>query len=79
MARLANLPLKDSEIKKFEEQLSKVVDYIGELEQVDTKNTEPTSQTTGLESVTREDEIDMTNVLNMDSYFKVKAILNKNK
>lgn len=56
VARLANLTLTDSEIEKFLSQLSSIVDYVGELEKVDTSGTEPTSQTTGLVNVKREDE-----------------------
>jgi len=55
VAKLANLPLKDEEIDKFEKQLSSVLDYVEQLKGVDTKHIEPTSQVTGLENVTRED------------------------
>ncbi|MBI4084834.1 MAG: Asp-tRNA(Asn)/Glu-tRNA(Gln) amidotransferase subunit GatC [Candidatus Levybacteria bacterium] len=55
VAKLANLALKDEEIKKFEKQLSAILEYIKKLSAVDTKNVEPTSQVTGLENVTRED------------------------
>lgn len=66
VARLANLTLTDSEIEKFLGQLSTIVNYISELESVDTSNVEPTSQTTGLVNVTREDEIDSINMLSQD-------------
>lgn len=56
VAKLANLELKDEEIGKFEKQLSSVLDYVKKLEEVDTKDIEPTSQVTGLENVTREDK-----------------------
>lgn len=56
IAKLANLKLKDEEIKKFEKQLSEVLDYIKKLEEIDTKNIEPTSQVTGLENVLRVDK-----------------------
>lgn len=55
VAKLANLPLTDEEIKKFEKQLSAVLQYIEKLDEVDTKNIEPTSQVTGLENVLRQD------------------------
>ena len=55
VAKLANLTLTNDEIKKFEKQLSSVLDYIKKLEEVDTENVIPTSQTTGLEDVFRED------------------------
>lgn len=57
VAKLANLPLTDEEKKKFEKQLSETLDVIANLSEIDTKNIEPTSQVTGLENVTREDEV----------------------
>lgn len=55
VAKLANLSLTAEETKKFEKQLSDVLQYIDKLNEVDTKNVEPTSQVTGLENVLRED------------------------
>lgn len=57
VAKLANLPLTSEEEKKFGEQLSETLDYVNRLEEIDTKGLEPTSQVTGLENVTREDEV----------------------
>ncbi len=56
VAKLANLPLIDKEITKFEPQLSEVLEYIKKLEEVKTKDVDPTSQVTGLENVVRNDE-----------------------
>lgn len=55
-AKLANLPLNENEAIKFEKQLSEVLDYVKKLEEVDTSDIQPTSQTTGLENIVREDE-----------------------
>ncbi len=55
VAKLANLNLTPQETQKYLKQLSSVVDYVGQLSGVDTSNTEPTSQTTGLNNLTRED------------------------
>ena len=57
VAKLAKLTLTPNEITKFQEQLSKIVDYISQLSEVDTSNLEPTSQTTGLENVFRTDQV----------------------
>ena len=54
-AKLANLTLKEGDEEKFEKQLSEVLEMINKLKEVDTKDTPPTSQVTGLENVTRED------------------------
>ncbi len=88
VSNLAKLNLSDSEIERHTNQLSNILDHISELEEVDTKNIEPTSQTTDLVNVLREDEINQTRVLNQDEalsgtdnvqngYFEVPAILNK--
>lgn len=66
VARLANLPLSESQTKKLQEQLSSVVSYITELSEVNTDGVEPTSQTTGLENVYREDEIQPMRILNQE-------------
>lgn len=56
LAKLANLPLTDEEKEKFVGQLSSILDYFTKLNELDTSKTEPTSQVTGLENVTREDK-----------------------
>jgi aspartyl-tRNA(Asn)/glutamyl-tRNA(Gln) amidotransferase subunit C len=56
VAELANLSLTDEETQKFETQLSEVLDYIKKLDEVDVSGVEPTSQVTGLENISREDE-----------------------
>ena len=86
VAKLSNLKLSDSEIKKFTPQLSKIVEFIGNLNEVDTKNIEATSQTTGLTNVLRDDIVKPEISLSQDQalsgtdkthngYFKVSAIL----
>ena len=55
VAALSNLTLTDTEITKYKKQLSDIVGHIAELSEVDTDAVEPTSQTTGLENVTRID------------------------
>jgi len=78
VAKLSKLTLTPKEITKFQVQLSKVVDYIGNLSEVDTSNCQPTSQTTGLENVFRPDEVKISN-LTHDDYFVIYKILNKEK
>lgn len=84
VAKLANLTLSKEEEKKFESQLSSVLDYVNKLNEIDTKDVEPASQVTGLENITREDETkpSLTQeeaLKNTESQhnglFKVKAIL----
>lgn len=56
IAKLANLPLTDEEIKKFQYQLSEIIAYVNEILAVDTKNVIPTSHVLGLTNIVREDK-----------------------
>lgn len=85
VADLSNLVLTEEEIAKFTPQLDKIIEFVSALDEVDTTNVEPTSQTTGLVNVTRKDIVISENMLTQDEalsntddyngYFKVKAIL----
>lgn len=84
VAKLANLPLSENEEKKFENQLSDILNYIEQLNSVDTKDVEITSQITGLENVTREDKSTFSfsqdealsnSKSNYNEMFKVKKVL----
>lgn len=55
VAKLANLEISPEEEKRFETQLSEVLDMVGKLNEIDTTGIQETSQVTGLENVTRED------------------------
>ena len=57
MAKLANLPLTHHEEEKYSEQLSKILEYIEQLNQVDTSDVEPTFNVTGLSNAMREDQV----------------------
>lgn len=86
IAKLANLKISVSQIKTFEYQLQSVLDYINKLKEVNTEKVEETSQVTGLENVTREDETSpslsqeeaLSNSKSThNGLFKVKGILNE--
>ena len=57
IAKLARIELTEEEKKKFAGQLSAILDYVDQLKEVDTSKVEPTAQVTGLENVTRLDEV----------------------
>ncbi len=57
IAKLARLELTEEELFKYGEQLSKVLEYIDMLKEVDTVGVDPTAQVTGLENILREDEV----------------------
>ncbi|OGM12159.1 hypothetical protein A2W13_00695 [Candidatus Woesebacteria bacterium RBG_16_36_11] len=90
IADLAKLNLNSHEIVKFKKQLSDIIGYVSHLKEVETSNVEPTSQTTNLKDVTRDDAANSQNSLTQDEalsgteethngYFKVSAILEKDK
>jgi len=57
IADLARLDLSEAEFEKYGNQLSGVLGYIDQLQDVNTDDIEPTAQVTGLENVYRNDEV----------------------
>ncbi|HMH31287.1 MAG TPA: Asp-tRNA(Asn)/Glu-tRNA(Gln) amidotransferase subunit GatC [Methylomirabilota bacterium] len=57
LAQLARLDLSDAEVKEYSQELSEILQYVEQLGEVDVSGLKPTNQVTGLENVTREDEI----------------------
>ncbi len=83
LAKLARLDLSGDEKEKFENELSKVLDYIGKLKEVDVKNSEAIAQVTELVGNGREDEVEPSlpteDILRnapekQDNFLKVKAV-----
>lgn len=56
VAKLASLPISDAEEQKYSEQLSAILDYIEQLNRVDTSTVGPLFNVTLLSNVTRVDE-----------------------
>lgn len=56
VAKLANLPLTSEEENLYPKQLSKILNYIDQLNKVDTSSVEPTFNVTGLSNVMRKDK-----------------------
>lgn len=84
VAQLSRIELREGEVEKFQNDLSSIIDYVGELQQVDTEGLEIVSSVTGLENVERADEavlIDYQEEImanapeRKDKYYKVKSIL----
>jgi aspartyl-tRNA(Asn)/glutamyl-tRNA(Gln) amidotransferase subunit C len=57
LARLARLHLSEDEIVRFQKEVSAILEYATQLQNVDVDRIEPTYQVTGLHTVTRPDEI----------------------
>jgi aspartyl-tRNA(Asn)/glutamyl-tRNA(Gln) amidotransferase subunit C len=56
LAQLARLKLTDDEVAQYQKELTEILKYVEQLNDVDVSGLEPTSQVTGLTNVTREDE-----------------------
>lgn len=57
LAELSRLKLSEAETADLGEKLGAILDYVKQLNEVDTKKIEPTSQVSGLSDVFREDEV----------------------
>jgi aspartyl-tRNA(Asn)/glutamyl-tRNA(Gln) amidotransferase subunit C len=84
IATLARIELSETEIEKFQKDLSSILDYVEELKTVDTDGLEIVSSVTGLENVERADEAVVADYQEdilanapdrKDRYYKVKSIL----
>ena len=56
VARLARLELTDDEVERYAGELSKVLDYIEKIEELDLTDVEPTSHVVDVENALRADE-----------------------
>ncbi len=86
VAKLAHLGLSAQEKRKFQKELSAILDFVEKLKQVKTEKVEPTAQVTGLENVSRPDKgraktkQERKKLLDLvpqtkDGYVKVKTVL----
>lgn len=57
VAELARLGLSDGEMERLSGELSKILEYIDLLDELDTSGVEPTAQVGGLSDVFRADEV----------------------
>ena len=58
IANLARIKLTPKEVQKFQHELTYILNYVRQLDEVDTKKVAVTSQVTGLNNVKREDKVD---------------------
>lgn len=57
LADLSNFSLSEDEINSLKKDLQDIIKYISQLDELDTKDVEPTYQVFEMENVWREDEI----------------------
>ena len=84
IALLARLGLTESEVDKFREQLSNILENFEVLQQADTTNVPPTAQSIPLQNVMKTDEVSdslpqeqvLANAPRKEGeYFRVRAVL----
>ncbi len=76
LANLARLGLSQKEKEVLRKELASILAYVNKLQEVDTKNIEPTAQITGLVNVMREDEVKEFTTRLFDGGLKVKKVFN---
>ena len=85
LAELSNLSVEEGEIEDLQKDLGAIVEYISQLDELDTEGVEPTYQCFEMENVWREDEIvefeanrkDLLNLAeeSLDNQIKVPKVL----
>ncbi len=84
VAKLARLELQDEQIEKYTSQLEKILDYVAQLEEIDTAKIPPTTRAVEVVNVLREDLVEETEIredlLNLapqreGNFFRVPKIL----
>jgi aspartyl-tRNA(Asn)/glutamyl-tRNA(Gln) amidotransferase subunit C len=58
LAKLSNISLSESEVENLRGDLENIVNYIKQLDELDTENVEPTYSVSENQNIWREDEID---------------------
>jgi len=83
VAQLARIELTSAEKEKFSRDLSAILDYVDQLDEIDVSTVAPTSQVTGLKNVLRQDvvvDFDQAQLLvrlastSQENYIKVKSV-----
>ena len=82
VAKLANLPITPDEGEVYANQLSAILEYVKQLNEVDTKGVEPTFNVTGLTNVTRDDQAEeslpqaaaLHNAVSKNGFFVTKGV-----
>ena len=86
VAHLARLELNENEINNHAKQLEKILDYIKQLEKIDTNDVPSTTRAIEVSNVFRKDEMKNSDCteeilelgpLREDNYFKVPKIINE--
>ncbi len=75
IAKLARLGLTETEIKKFQKELSSILDYVEKLKRVDVTEVAATSHPLSAENIARKDHILKFKKELISGHLKVKSII----
>ncbi len=84
LSELCRIELTEAEVQKFQKEIGTVLDYVSELQKVDTAGIEEISQVTGLTNILREDRERASEIRDAiierfperkDDFLKIKSIL----
>lgn len=84
IAALSRIGINNEEVEKYQKDLSAVLDYFKKLEELDTSNINPIEHITGVNNITREDNVgefeERKEIIKLfpeekDGYDKVKSVL----
>lgn len=85
IAHLSRIEVTDKEKENFSHQLSDILNYVSQLEQVDTEKVPETARVSDLSNVLAEDKVEKSSISQaelmknapevFDNYFKVKTVL----
>lgn len=57
LARLSGISVSDDDVQRLQFELGAILNYVDQLNELDTEGVQPTYQVTGLEHVARRDEV----------------------
>ena len=71
ISKLARLGLNDKELDKLKGELSKVLDYIDKLKEVNVDGIEATSHSVLIENITRGDQVDENSRMHNETFLEL--------
>lgn len=66
LAQLSNLLLSEDEVSSLQNDITNILSYVEQLDELDTSNVVPAYQVTGLQNVLRSDEVKVSDVTRDD-------------
>ena len=62
VAKLARLEIPEDKLETYANQLEKILNYVAELEKIDTSNVIPTTRAVEVINMTRDDVVEITEI-----------------